>query len=102
MVFEFFGTLIFAHGIISSDGSDFLVAISLFAALILTCKHSGGHINPAVSTGFLCLDGADTRGKAINTGKWFCYVLPQLLGAFCGGYVATFVLGESGAPWIES
>jgi len=59
LVFEFFGTLIFAHGIVASNGSDFLVALSLFAALILTCQHSGGHINPAVSTGFLCLDGGD-------------------------------------------
>jgi len=67
--------MIFAHGINSSNGSDFLVAASLFAALILTCKHSGGHINPAVSTGFLCLDGNDKEGKAINTGRWICYVV---------------------------
>lgn len=56
LVFEFFATMIFAHGIISSNGSDILVAFSLFAALILSCKHSGGHVNPAVSTGFLCLE----------------------------------------------
>jgi len=62
LVFEFVGTMIFAHGINSSNGSDFLVAASLFAALILTCKHSGGHINPAVSTGFLCLNGEDKEG----------------------------------------
>lgn len=62
LVFEFFGTMIFAHGIIASNGSDFLVAASLFAALIFTCKHSGGHVNPAVSTGFLCLDPEDKEG----------------------------------------
>lgn len=65
--------MIFAHGIIASNGSDFLVAVSLFAALIITCKHSGGHVNPAVSTGFLCLDPEGEN--AINTGRWACYVV---------------------------
>lgn len=61
LIFEFIGTLIFAHGINAAGGneSDFYVAISLFCALILTCKFSGGHINPAVSTGFFVLDTAD-------------------------------------------
>lgn len=51
-----FGTALFSYGIAASNGSNIGVALSLFAAIFFTAVFSNGHINPAVSTGFLIKD----------------------------------------------
>lgn len=50
------GTALFAYGIICSRGSDVLISAYLFAAIFITCKFTGGHVNPAVSFSFYCDD----------------------------------------------
>lgn len=50
---EFFGTALFAHGVGCSDGADWYITVSLFAAILLIAPFTGGHVNPAVSFGFL-------------------------------------------------
>ncbi|KRX01845.1 Aquaporin-like protein [Pseudocohnilembus persalinus] len=103
-IFELLGTILFAHGINSSNGSDFLVAASLFAGIFLSCKHSGGHLNPAVSTAFLALapKSEDELSQGIEYGTWIFYISAQVIGAFIGGFLAEFVIGTAMAPWIAT
>jgi aquaporin PIP len=41
--------MIFAFGILTSAGSDFQVALSLYAGIFFVAPFTGGHLNPAVS-----------------------------------------------------
>lgn len=42
--FEVLGTTLFAYGIISSQGSDFMVSAALFGGIFISSKFSGGHV----------------------------------------------------------
>jgi hypothetical protein len=43
-VFELIGTTIFAYGIVSSRGSDYLISAYLYAGIYISAKFSGGHV----------------------------------------------------------
>ncbi len=51
---------------------------------------SGGHYNPAVSTGVLVRGG-------INASEWGGYVITQLVAGVCGGLIASVVAGHQHA-----
>jgi len=87
------GTALFAYGIICSRGSDVLISAYLFAAIFITCKFTGGHVNPAVSFSFYCDD-------TINSWTLRIYWTAQLLGAVGGAWAAYLILGEVTSPTI--
>ncbi|CAD8065930.1 unnamed protein product [Paramecium primaurelia] len=94
-IFETIGTGLFAYGIVASNGSDFLIAAYLYAAIFLTCKFTGGHVNPAVSFSFYCDD-------TISSWTLRIYWTAQLLGAVGGAWVAYLILGVVTSPSIKS
>lgn len=68
------GTAIFAHGICVSGGESWFVTVSLFAGILVAAPYSGGHLNPAVSFGFLIKDGIIPDGegkKKLEMGRIF-------------------------------
>lgn len=100
-LFETIGTGLFAYGIVCSGASttaasqDFLISAYLFAAIFLTCKFTGGHVNPAVSFSFYCDD-------TINSWTLRIYWTAQLVGAIGGAWVAQLVLGMITSPAIKT
>lgn len=47
--FEIIGTCLFAYGIISSNGSDFMISAALFGGIFIAAKFSGGHVTMVVN-----------------------------------------------------
>lgn len=112
---EFFGTfaLVFTGtAVIVADsfpgGKGGLVAIALAHGLILafgttvTMGISGGHLNPAVTLGFLA-----TRRIGLQTG--LAYIGAQLAGGLAGAYASRFLIPNNvgrllsnGVPTINS
>lgn len=69
---ELLGTFFFL-GVILATGEAVPIGIALAAAIFLTAKASGGHLNPAVSTMMFA------KGS-INTVTFVAYVIAQILG----------------------
>lgn len=69
---ELVGTFFFL-GVILATGEAIPIGIALAAAIFLTAKVSGGHLNPAVTT-MMYAKGA------IDTVTLVSYVIAQLLG----------------------
>ena len=73
LIAEFIGTFILV-AVVLLVGEAIPIGIALAAAVLITGKISGGHLNPAISTMFFA------KGD-ISTTKYFGYVLFQVLGA---------------------
>eukprot|EP00294_Goniomonas_avonlea_P006330 CAMPEP_0114552906 /NCGR_PEP_ID=MMETSP0114-20121206/7371_1 /TAXON_ID=31324 /ORGANISM="Goniomonas sp, Strain m" /LENGTH=245 /DNA_ID=CAMNT_0001737807 /DNA_START=49 /DNA_END=786 /DNA_ORIENTATION=+ len=61
--------------VVAALGNGFTLAVCVYC----TCKISGGHLNPAVSTGFVACGLPNFR-----TGSYIGYVIAQLTGAAVG------------------
>lgn len=102
---ELLGTMLFAYGICASDGDAVFVSMSLFAAILLVAPFSGGHLNPAVSFGFLIKDAIIVGGDGIthwHFREFFTRCISQFIGACCGGALSFAIIGETAAPSIPS
>jgi len=67
--------------------------MSYFGGLIFTCAKTGGHLNPAISTGFWCIG-------EFGWLKWLHYMTAQFLGSLIGGIIAFALLDAKRAPSI--
>jgi glycerol uptake facilitator-like aquaporin len=72
LVAEFVGCLFFI-GVVLFTGESIPIGVGLSAAIFLTAKVSGGHLNPAVSAAMLA------RGD-IDAPTFIGYSLAQVLG----------------------
>jgi glycerol uptake facilitator-like aquaporin len=79
---EMLGTFFFLS-VILATGEVIPIAIALAAAIFLTAKISGGHLNPAVSLMFNIKGDIDTTGLANR-------VVAQLLGGILAYYFWKF------------
>ena len=79
--YEFFGTMMLILAVNFSVGNVASVALTLFFILLVTGPISGGHVNPAVSTGVLFLKGSGA----------FTQFVVMLAGQFTGAVVAAEV-----------
>lgn len=70
---EFLGTFFFLGVVLAAAGEALPVAIALGAAIFLTAKISGGHLNPAISTMFF------VRGD-LDASTFIGYITAQVLG----------------------
>lgn len=94
---EFIGTFIFVHVIClvvnsfsPTNPSLAAIPIGLTLMVLIFCwgHVSGGHFNPAVSTGLW------VSGKMGGL-RWVFYVVAQLIGGICGGLMAVAVCDKS-------
>lgn len=101
LVAEAFGTfgLVFfgASAVVMSNafGNNYgLLGIALTHAIVLsimvtaTMHISGGHLNPAISTGLLV-------ARRIDAVTWISYVIAQLVGAVLAGFCMKWLLPEA-------
>ena len=86
--YELFGTAIFLYMILVSTGDQFAVPLALYAAILIFGGITGGHFNPAVTTGVF-----------IHNKKWsadlpyaLLIIVSQLIGACLGMIFAAFTL----------
>lgn len=80
------GTAIFAGEQVGQLGIAMAFGLALIVAIYAIGHISGGHVNPAVSTGFLI------AGK-LSAKDYFGYVVFQLLGAVIAAYVLMMIAG---------
>jgi aquaporin Z len=100
---EFIGTffLVFTVGTATArlTGVGVLAPLaigSILMVMIFAGGHiSGGHFNPAVSTGVL------VRGR-METPEWLAYVITQLIAGIIGGLLASAVAGHQHAGPLAS
>lgn len=71
---EFIGTFFLVAVILASKGDPVHVGVGLVAALFISGKISGGHLNPAVSTAMLANGWLDWA-------SYLAYIVAQVLGA---------------------
>ena len=83
VVSELVGTFFFL-GVILATGEAIPIGIALAAAIFLTAKISGGHLNPAVSTMFFA------KGK-IDLLTYVSYVIAQVLGGLLALFFFTYL-----------
>jgi aquaporin Z len=101
LVVEFVGTffLVFTVGTATAAKSGVgvlapLAIGSVLMVMVFAGGHiSGGHYNPAVSTGVMI------RGK-LPRNEWAPYVITQLLAGVLGGLIATVVAGHQSAGQV--
>ena len=79
---ELVGTFFFL-GVILATGEAIPIGIALAAAIFLTAKVSGGHLNPAVSTMMFA------KGK-IDLITFVSYVVAQILGGLLALFFYTY------------
>lgn len=105
---EFLGTFVFSLGVnlsstfirkqnpetnteeVSPVANIFLILVTLFSAITITRKVSGGLLNPALSITFL-------YDKGIL--RVLAYSLFQILGAFCGALLSFIIYGGNILPF---
>ena len=75
---ELLGTFFFLS-VILATGEAIPIAIALGAAIFMTAKVSGGHLNPAVSTMMFA------KG-AIDSSTYISYVIAQVIGGLLALY----------------
>lgn len=68
LIGEFLGTAVFTYGIAASGGWGSYISGTLFVVIVILANWTGGHVNPAVSLGFLI------KGE-INIYQFCCYVV---------------------------
>ena len=76
---EYIGSFFFILVIFSSHGNPLIIGGALALVIFLIGRHSGAHVNPAVSLAML-LD------SKLNTGKFLGYIVAQLLGGTSAYY----------------
>jgi glycerol uptake facilitator-like aquaporin len=112
LVFEFLGTLLLTCLYMSTaswpgcpgdyntdsvgdfDGGYVGFFIGFFILLVFSARISGSHYNPGVTLAFMF------RKDTGRFSRWLglAYILAQIAGAFCGGFLAYFVFGAQ--AWI--
>jgi glycerol uptake facilitator-like aquaporin len=92
-MWEFFGTALFTYGIVASGGWGPYVSCSLFISILILSNWTGGHVNPAVSLGFL------VNGN-ITVPEFLAYIIGQGSGALVGAIAAAALLDIISCPWV--
>jgi aquaporin Z len=83
VIAELVGTFFFL-GVILATGEAIPIGIALAAAIFLTAKVSGGHLNPAVSTMLFA------KGQ-IDMMTFISYVIAQVLGGLLALFFYTYI-----------
>jgi aquaporin Z len=83
VIAELVGTFFFL-GVILATGEAIPIGIALAAAIFLTAKVSGGHLNPAVSTMLFA------KGQ-IDMVTFISYVIAQVLGGLLALFFYTYI-----------
>jgi glycerol uptake facilitator-like aquaporin len=68
--------------------SPWAVSVALLSALILTGLVSGGHLNPAITTGVILKTLIDKQLNKSLLIKYLCYIPAQLIGGWLGALLA--------------
>ena len=55
-IYEMTGTALLVYAVNVSNGNPFAIAFTLFTCILITGPISGGHCNPAVTTGVFVSD----------------------------------------------
>jgi glycerol uptake facilitator-like aquaporin len=76
---EYLGAFFFILVIISSHGNPLVIAVALALVIFLIGRHSGAHVNPAVSFAMM-LD------SKLSMTRFLGYVAAQLLGGASAYY----------------
>jgi aquaporin Z len=76
---EYLGSFFFILTVFASGGNPFVIGGALIIVIYLVSKHSGAHINPAVSM-VMHLNGSLSQGKLAY------YIIAQVLGALSAFY----------------
>jgi aquaporin Z len=76
---EYIGAFFFILAIFSSGGNPLIIGGALALVIFLIGRHSGGHVNPAISLAMF-LD------SKLNTVSFLGYVVAQLLGGASAYY----------------
>jgi aquaporin Z len=74
-LYECFGTMLFITSILCTNNSS-SIAFSLFASIIIFGGITGGHFNPAVTTGVFIQEG----NMAANAASYALIMLSQIVG----------------------
>src|SRR6516225_1362421 len=101
LVVEFIGTFFLVFTVCEATNPRTGVGVlaplaigSVLMVMVFAGGHiSGGHYNPAVSTGVMI------RGK-LPRNEWAPYVITQLLAGVLGGLIATVVAGHQSAGQV--
>ena len=102
LVVEFIGTffLVLTVGLVTAKSADVgplapLAIGSVLMVMVFAGGHiSGGHFNPAVSTGVMI------RGRLARE-EWTAYVIVQLVAGIVGGLVASVLAGHQSAATLS-
>ena len=76
---EYIGAFFFILAVFSSHGNPMIIGGALALVVFLIGRHSGAHVNPAISVAML-LD------SKLNMSTFFGYVAAQLLGGASAYY----------------
>ncbi len=76
---EYLGTFFFILTIFASGGNPLVIGGALALVIYLVSKHSGAHVNPAVSV-VMHLNGSLSQGNLAY------YIIAQILGALSAYY----------------
>jgi aquaporin Z len=76
---EYFGAFFFILAIFSSHGNPLIIGGALALVVFLIGRHSGAHVNPAVSVAMLL-------NSKLTTGSFLGYVTAQVLGGASAYY----------------
>lgn len=75
--------------------SPWAVSVALLAALVVTGLISGGHFNPAITTGVILKTLIDkTLNKALLI-RYLCYIPAQIVGAWLGALIAYMMTNQT-------
>lgn len=113
VIFELFGTALFAFGIcicqnqpppppppynppiITNPSSNAFIPIALFFGICFSGRLTGGHLNPAVTLTFIL-----KRDSDVNLPYGLLYMISQCFGALSGAAAADLFTGNYTAPMI--